>query len=71
MFFPFFLFNVSFFVSRWVGAIAGLAYIFILPCTTYMIALHDKNQLRWYHVAIHSTIILIGIANFVSQFFTE
>ncbi|XP_045120971.1 sodium-coupled neutral amino acid transporter 9-like [Portunus trituberculatus] len=59
------------FIIRWVGAIAGLAYIFILPCITYMVALYSKNRLSTSQVILHSTIIIIGIGNFVSQFFTE
>lgn len=57
-----------FFPHRWVGAISGLAYIFMLPCVTYMYALYTQDKLRWYQCIIHSTIILIGIGNFISQF---
>ena len=59
------------FIIRWVGAIAGLAYIFILPCITYMVALYTKNRLNTAQIILHSTIIIIGIGNFVSQFFTQ
>ncbi|XP_050711624.1 sodium-coupled neutral amino acid transporter 9-like [Eriocheir sinensis] len=59
------------FIIRWVGAIAGLAYIFILPCLTYMVALYSKNRLSTPQILLHSSIIMVGVANFVSQFFTQ
>ena len=60
--------NVGF-IIRWVGAISGLAYIFILPCLTYMCALYQRGKLTWYVTLIHSIIILLGFVNFVGQFF--
>ncbi|ROT72766.1 neutral amino acid transporter 9 [Penaeus vannamei] len=56
------------FIIRWVGAISGLAYIFMLPCATYMYALYTQDKLQWYHCIIHFAIIFIGIGNFISQF---
>ncbi|XP_071546894.1 neutral amino acid transporter 9-like isoform X2 [Panulirus ornatus] len=48
------------FIIRWIGAITGLAYIFVLPCVTYMLALHRQSQLSWYHIVIHLGIIMMG-----------
>ncbi|XP_053638234.1 neutral amino acid transporter 9 isoform X3 [Cherax quadricarinatus] len=56
------------FIIRWIGAISGLAYIFVLPCVTYMVALYSKDQLQWYQLVFHCGIILLGIGNFVCQF---
>ncbi|XP_042207505.1 sodium-coupled neutral amino acid transporter 9-like [Homarus americanus] len=56
------------FIIRWIGAISGLAYIFMLPCVTYLVALYSQDQLHWYQFVIHFGIILLGIVNFVSQF---
>ncbi|GFX24443.1 sodium-coupled neutral amino acid transporter 9 homolog [Trichonephila clavipes] len=55
-------------IIRYCGAISGLAYIFTLPCITYMKALKDKKQLTLWTKIIHYFIILIGICNFISQF---
>ncbi|KAK7073348.1 hypothetical protein SK128_014297 [Halocaridina rubra] len=59
------------FIIRWVGAIAGLAYIFIFPCATYMYALYTQSKLQWHQAILHSIIIILGVVNFISQFFTE
>ncbi|KAG7154503.1 Sodium-coupled neutral amino acid transporter 9-like [Homarus americanus] len=52
------------FIIRWIGAISGLAYIFMLPCVTYLVALYSQDQLHWYQFVIHFGIILLGIVNF-------
>ncbi|XP_076065824.1 neutral amino acid transporter 9-like [Oratosquilla oratoria] len=56
-------------IIRWVGAISGLAYIFILPCVTYMYALHTQQKLSWTTASVHTFLIILGLANFTSQFF--
>ncbi|XP_068222788.1 neutral amino acid transporter 9-like [Palaemon carinicauda] len=58
------------FIIRWVGAISGLAYIFLLPCATYMYAMYAYKKLYWYDALIHGSIILLGVVNFISQFLT-
>ncbi|KAK3856281.1 hypothetical protein Pcinc_016879 [Petrolisthes cinctipes] len=59
------------FIIRWVGAISGLAYIFLLPCLTHMLALHTQGRLTYPLAMLHTVIIILGIGNFVAQFFTE
>ncbi|XP_035216222.1 sodium-coupled neutral amino acid transporter 9 homolog [Stegodyphus dumicola] len=58
-------------IIRYCGAISGLAYIFTLPCITYMKALKDRNQLTATSLTIHSFIIILGLCNFFSQFFVH
>ncbi|GFT11772.1 sodium-coupled neutral amino acid transporter 9 homolog [Nephila pilipes] len=55
-------------IIRYCGAISGLAYIFTLPCVTYMKALKEKKLLTVWTVIIHGFIILLGVCNFISQF---
>ncbi|KAG8195441.1 hypothetical protein JTE90_013893 [Oedothorax gibbosus] len=55
-------------IIRYCGAISGLAYIFTLPCVTYMKALKDKLKLTATTTVIHCLIIVLGVCNFISQF---
>eukprot|EP00918_Siedleckia_nematoides_P045971 GHVU01100803.1.p1 GENE.GHVU01100803.1~~GHVU01100803.1.p1 ORF type:complete len:581 (+),score=22.61 GHVU01100803.1:81-1823(+) len=55
-------------ILRFSGAFCGLAYIFALPCLVYMLIWHEKKELTWTKCAFHSTLIVIGAANFVGQF---
>ncbi|EDO34495.1 predicted protein [Nematostella vectensis] len=55
-------------IIRYSGSISGLVYIFTLPCLVHMYALHKKNQLSWPSAIFHSTIVLLGVLNLVSQF---
>ncbi|XP_015922770.1 sodium-coupled neutral amino acid transporter 9 homolog [Parasteatoda tepidariorum] len=58
-------------IIRYCGAISGLAYIFTLPCVTYLKALKDKQQLTVLNIVLHSFIVLLGVANFISQFLVQ
>ncbi|XP_054717544.1 LOW QUALITY PROTEIN: sodium-coupled neutral amino acid transporter 9 homolog [Uloborus diversus] len=58
-------------IIRYCGAISGLAYIFTLPCVTYMKALKEKGQLTMTVLFLHICIIILGICNFISQFFVH
>ncbi|CAN7938510.1 unnamed protein product, partial [Ixodes hexagonus] len=53
-------------ILRFCGALSGLVYIFTLPCVIYMVAMREK--LSALSVAFHCCIILLGLANFASQF---
>uniref|UniRef100_A0A2P2I9S2 Sodium-coupled neutral amino acid transporter 9-like n=1 Tax=Hirondellea gigas TaxID=1518452 RepID=A0A2P2I9S2_9CRUS len=60
--------NVGFLI-RWVGAIAGLVYVFLLPCGLYLKALYGKGELGFFTTFLHVTIMLMGVVNFIAQFF--
>ncbi|KAF8771035.1 Sodium-coupled neutral amino acid transporter like protein [Argiope bruennichi] len=47
-------------IIRYCGAVSGLAFIFTLPCITYMKALHEKKQLSVWNAAIHVCIMILG-----------
>ncbi|CAL4138599.1 unnamed protein product, partial [Meganyctiphanes norvegica] len=57
------------FIIRWIGAISGLAYVFVLPCVTYLVCLYKRDRLTWLQALFHGILIIIGILNFISQFF--
>ncbi|XP_078573678.1 neutral amino acid transporter 9-like isoform X2 [Branchiostoma floridae x Branchiostoma japonicum] len=56
-------------IIRFSGAFCGLAYIFTLPCLVYLVRLKQTGRLTWPIAAVHGFIILLGLANFVGQFF--
>merc|ERR1719376_562986 len=58
--------NVGFLI-RWIGAVSGLVYVFVLPCALHLKVLFDNKTWRWYTVAVYGVIIAAGFANFVSQ----
>lgn len=55
-------------IIRFSGAFCGLAYIFTLPCLVYMADLKEQGKLRWYHIAIHGVIMVLGVINLIAQF---
>ncbi|XP_075039640.1 neutral amino acid transporter 9 isoform X2 [Mixophyes fleayi] len=55
-------------IIRFSGAACGLAFVFVYPCLIHMIALYRSQQLRWYSVIIHVSIIVLGVGNLVAQF---
>lgn len=55
-------------IIRFTGAFGGLAYVFALPCLSYMKALKLKNLLTPGMIVIHCFILVLGIANFLAQF---
>ncbi|XP_064476279.1 neutral amino acid transporter 9-like [Ornithodoros turicata] len=58
-------------ILRYCGALSGLVYIFSLPCLIYMVALRQQKRLTVAKAISHSFIIVLGVANFVSQCFLE
>lgn len=58
-------------ILRYCGALSGLVYIFSLPCIIYMVALWGQGQLTLPTVFVHSVIIALGVANFISQCFLQ
>uniref|UniRef100_A0A1E1X2Q2 Putative amino acid permease f13h10.3-like isoform 2 n=1 Tax=Amblyomma aureolatum TaxID=187763 RepID=A0A1E1X2Q2_9ACAR len=58
-------------ILRYCGALSGLVYIFSLPCIIYMVALRQRYKLTAGIVLVHSFIVMLGFANFVSQFLLQ
>uniref|UniRef100_A0A6G5ABW1 Putative amino acid permease f13h10.3 protein n=1 Tax=Rhipicephalus microplus TaxID=6941 RepID=A0A6G5ABW1_RHIMP len=58
-------------ILRYCGALSGLVYIFSLPCIIYMVALRWCYKLTPGTVLVHGFIILMGVANFISQFLLQ
>ncbi|XP_059394858.1 neutral amino acid transporter 9-like [Carassius carassius] len=56
-------------ISRYSGAICGLALVFVLPSLIHMISLRRRGELRWPSAVFHSFLILLGVANLFGQFF--
>ena len=51
-----------------VGAFCGLAYAIMLPCLVTVVAQYKNGKLTWISLIVHSLLIIIGAANFISQF---
>uniref|UniRef100_A0A8C5HQ17 Neutral amino acid transporter 9 n=1 Tax=Gouania willdenowi TaxID=441366 RepID=A0A8C5HQ17_GOUWI len=56
-------------IIRFSGATCGLVLVFVFPALIHMISLKRQGALRWPSAVFHSTLILLGIANFLAQFF--
>jgi len=54
-------------VIRYVGSVAGLAYVFFFPCFVYLLHCYKNNKLTWYSAVGHGSIILLGLLNLASQ----
>uniref|UniRef100_A0A4W3K8G2 Neutral amino acid transporter 9 n=1 Tax=Callorhinchus milii TaxID=7868 RepID=A0A4W3K8G2_CALMI len=54
---------------RYSGATCGLAFVFVYPSLVHMISLKRQRQLKWSSIAFHSLIMVLGLANFITQFF--
>ena len=51
------------------GSLTGLAYNYSLPCIVYMMIQRQRGKLSLPSAVFHSFIVLIGVLNFMSQFF--
>ncbi|KAM5332000.1 neutral amino acid transporter 9 [Glossophaga mutica] len=56
-------------IIRYSGAACGLAFVFLYPALTYIIALRQEGRLTWPRLLAHVAIIILGLANLVVQFF--
>jgi len=56
-------------IIRYVGSLSGLAYNYSLPCIVYMIIQKRKGKLSGLSAVMHSSIVVLGVLNFMSQFF--
>ena len=53
---------------RFSGAVAGLTYVFLLPCVIYMYQKHKAGSLTWFIIITHVGIAAIGVVNFAAHF---
>ncbi|OWA54300.1 putative Sodium-coupled neutral amino acid transporter 9-like protein [Hypsibius exemplaris] len=53
---------------RFLGAVSGGVFIYILPGLVYMAVQRKENKLTWYSILFHSSILLLGLAIFGLQF---
>ena len=56
-------------IIRYVGGLCGAIVVFILPSLTHLVSTKKDGTLNFFTVVLHCTIISLGIANFVAQFF--
>lgn len=57
------------FDSRFSGAACGLTIIFALPILVYLASARRNGEISKLSLACHVAIILLGVANFLAQFF--
>ena len=55
-------------IIRYSGALCGAMVVFVLPSLVSLSEAKSQSQLTWCTLALHSTIILLGLANFGAQF---
>lgn len=55
-------------ILRYVGSVSGLVYIFTLPCIVHLKRLEIQGRLTRTQLAIHGSIILLGVLNLIAQF---
>ena len=56
-------------IIRYTGALCGAIVVFVLPSFVYMATARKEGRLNASNICIHLSIILIGMVNFVAQFF--
>lgn len=56
-------------LCRYSGAACGLAFVFIYPALTYILARRQEGRLTWPRLLAHVAIIVLGLANLIAQFF--
>ncbi|XP_024427736.2 neutral amino acid transporter 9 isoform X2 [Desmodus rotundus] len=56
-------------IIRYSGAACGLAFVFIYPALTYILARRQEGRLTWPRLLAHVAIIVLGLANLIAQFF--
>ncbi|KAF6127246.1 solute carrier family 38 member 9 [Phyllostomus discolor] len=56
-------------IIRYSGAACGLAFVFVYPALTYILALRQEGRLTWPRLLAHVAIIVLGLANLIVQFF--
>uniref|UniRef100_UPI00358FB59D neutral amino acid transporter 9-like isoform X1 n=1 Tax=Myxine glutinosa TaxID=7769 RepID=UPI00358FB59D len=56
-------------IIRYVGATCSLVFVFVLPHLTHILAKWRRGTLRWYSTIPHCLLMVLGVVNFVAQFF--
>ncbi|XP_036134967.1 sodium-coupled neutral amino acid transporter 9 isoform X7 [Molossus molossus] len=56
-------------IIRYSGAACGLAFVFFYPSLIYIISLRQEDRLTWPKLIFHVFIIVLGLANLITQFF--
>ena len=56
-------------LPRWIGAVSGLVYVFLLPSALILKVQYDNKTLSLWSGMLYGAIIAVGFANFLSQFF--
>ncbi|CAD5227086.1 unnamed protein product [Bursaphelenchus xylophilus] len=55
-------------ILRYVGSLSGLVYIFALPSLVHLKRLQTAGRLTKTQIVLHGIIIILGVANLISQF---
>eukprot|EP00056_Hartaetosiga_gracilis_P014114 m.239762 g.239762 ORF g.239762 m.239762 type:complete len:559 (-) comp14025_c0_seq1:909-2585(-) len=56
-------------ILRYTGALAGVVYVFALPCLVHLVVKkREEGKLSWWDIIGHSLLILVGVANVLGQF---
>jgi len=55
-------------VLRFVGAICGFLYLFLIPVAIHIFALRKEGSVKRLTIFLHSLIVALGVALMISQF---
>ncbi|GAB1604657.1 Hypothetical predicted protein, partial [Argonauta hians] len=58
-------------VIGFVGAFCGFSYALGFPFLIHLMSLYERHQLTWWTFVLHSGFIVLGLANFIGQFFVS
>ena len=56
-------------IIRFSGSLGGAALAFLLPCLVKLSIYKKEGKLTPLNIIIHGIIMMLGVANFVAQFF--
>ncbi|XP_029433047.1 sodium-coupled neutral amino acid transporter 9 isoform X7 [Rhinatrema bivittatum] len=56
-------------IIRYSGATCGLALVFVYPALIHLISLYRTGTLKWPTLVFHVFLMVLGLANLISQFF--
>ncbi|KAL3271506.1 hypothetical protein HHI36_021988 [Cryptolaemus montrouzieri] len=55
-------------IIRYIGALSGMVYVFLLPNLLHIYSLRKENKLTSLRLLFHVSIIILGVLNLLSQF---
>ncbi|XP_030048991.1 neutral amino acid transporter 9 isoform X1 [Microcaecilia unicolor] len=55
-------------IIRYSGATCGLAFVFVYPALIHLISQYHKGELKWPSLIFHVFLMVLGLANLISQF---